>query len=814
MRTELRSVASGFARVAWFAGACALSAVGQQAPEPVADPGWPRVLAKDGNQVVIFQPQVDEWANSQLLRARMAVAVTAAGTQEKVYGAAKVEASTRTDFQNRTVLLGTRKVTELNFPGQAPERAAQLREIVMSALPPQRDLVVSLDRIIANLERTKLQEKDVAVNLEPPPILYSDKPAILVIFLGEPKFKPVEGTDLLFAANTNWDIFLEVGTGRYFLLNGESWLTTQDLQKGPWEPARQLPAGLAKLPDDPNWSEVKKHIPGTQAAAAPVVLVSQQPAELIVTDGQPAFAPIPNTKLLYVTNADNDLFLHSGEANYYFLAAGRWFRAKKLEGPWSAASKDLPADFAAIPENHAKADVLASVPHTPQAEEAVIQASIPRTATVKRNAIKLTVQYQGAPQFVAIPGTQVQFAKNTPNDVFLVGGGYYCCYQGVWFVAAAPTGPWAVCDKVPPAIYTIPPSSPKYNVTYVYVYDSQPETVTVGYTSGYTGAYVVGGAVMFGLGMWLGAELAHDWDDCHYYCGSVYFSYGCGVRYDYYHGGFYRAGYVYGPYGGAGRVAYYNPSTGTFARGAAVYGPYGSARFGEAYNPWTGNYAAHAGGSSIYGSWGRTYVETDDGWARMGHQSSPRGATAGFETSEGAKGVIHHSRITGDTGGIVKNDEGDIYAGKDGNLYRKEDGQWQKYDDGDWNDVNPPPKKGEDARQQQKQTAQDRAQGTGRDQIAQAREARTGQQTDAPRAQAANRETPRAQAVSQPSVDRSQFGQGGADFSGGGITSQLNRESYSRQRGSQRAAEFQRSGGADRPFGGGGGGGGAGRRRR
>ena len=29
--------------------------------------------------------------------------------------------------------------------------------------------------------------------------------------------------------------------------------------------------------------------------------------------------------------------------------AGRWFRAKSLDGPWTFATADLPADFAKIP---------------------------------------------------------------------------------------------------------------------------------------------------------------------------------------------------------------------------------------------------------------------------------------------------------------------------------------------------------------------------------------------------------------------------------------------------------------------------------
>ena len=46
----------------------------------------------------------------------------------------------------------------------------------------------------------------------------------------------------------------------------------------------------------------------------------------------------------------------------------------------------------------------------------------------------------------------------------------------------------------------IPPSNPTYNAKYVKVYDATPDTVTVGYTPGYTGSYVDNGTVVYGTG--------------------------------------------------------------------------------------------------------------------------------------------------------------------------------------------------------------------------------------------------------------------------------------------------------------------------
>ena len=62
-------------------------------------------------------------------------------------------------------------------------------------------------------------------------------------------------------------------------------------------------------------------------------------------------------------------------------------------------------------------------------------------------------------------------------------------------------GPWAVATNVPASIYSIPPSSPLYYVTYVQVYDATAETVVIGYTPGYMGTVVSSdGVVVYGTG--------------------------------------------------------------------------------------------------------------------------------------------------------------------------------------------------------------------------------------------------------------------------------------------------------------------------
>ncbi|HEX2973887.1 MAG TPA: hypothetical protein VHP11_16255 [Tepidisphaeraceae bacterium] len=670
--------------LALFAVPIANLALAVDAPPTPKDPGWPRTFVKAGNQVQIYPPQIDEWTNHSKIAFHAAIAVQPNGEKQPTYGVLAVKADTLVDDNSRLVLMTNLDPT-VQFPNAPPKQADQLKALIKEVLPHKDYLEVSLDRVLAYMHVDQAKPPTVQVDLNPPPIYYSDSPSILVIFAGQPQFKPVKGTQLMFAVNTNWNLLLDLTTSQYYLLNEDAWLTAPDPLKGPWTPVQALPGDFAKLPADANWEEVRKHIPALPPKTVPKVITSTTPAELIVTSGAPDYTPIVGTKLLYSSNPVMPLFMNAADASYYYLVAGRWFHAKSLNGPWSAASTNLPADFSKIPADSPVGFVLASVPKTPQAQDAVLLASIPHTATVNINEAKINVTYDGNPNFVPIQGTPMTYAINTPYDVIFANGRYYCCYQGVWFVSPAATGPWAVCTSVPAIIYTIPPTSPLYNVTYVRVYDTTPSTVVVGYTAGYTGEYVAAtGVLMFGAGMLTGALLASNENYYCYHYNPGYFSYGCGANYSYAYGGYYRAGAAYyGPYGGAGRWASYNSATGTYSRGAYQYGPHGAGYAHQAYNPFTDTYHAHAGATNGYQSWGHSVVSRGDQWAQAGHVAGPRGAAGWVETSSGKEAAGFHAAA----GAAVKTGSGDIYAGKDGNVYRRSDGQWQHYNDGGWQDV-------------------------------------------------------------------------------------------------------------------------------
>ncbi len=678
-------------------GICLTTALAVAASEavPPADPGWPRAIEKSGRQLIVHQPQIDVWKDYRELHFRCAIAVRPGSGKNETLGVLEVHAETATDLTTRVVsVISSHR--EVRFPNTTDAEAAMLQAVVEDLLPPGRILKVSLDRILAYLEPDQhpLQHA-VDLNLDPPKIFHSTKPAILVIFLGEPRLQPVEKDtmDLMFAVNTNWDVFYDTDGQKYYLLNGDTWLASANSVTGPWTSAGTLPAGLSSLPQDDNWADVRQQIPGKRDKNPPVVFVSTEPAELLLTKGEPNFSPISGTKLMRVSNTDTPLFHFLGNKQYYLLVAGRWFSAAGLGGPWVAASSNLPGDFARIPDNDPAAFVKASVPGTQNASDAILLASIPSTTAIDVSApVKVAVSYSGEPKFQGIQGTAVQYAVNSPNSVFMVDGGYYCCEQGIWFCGASANGPWTYCSRIPPAIYTIPPSHPAHNVTYVVVQSSTPTTVVYSQTAGYSGEYVAAtGVLMFGAGMIMGAMIADHHDHYYYPPYPMHYSYGCGASYSYAHGGYYRtASVAYGPYGGAGAAASYNPRTGTYQRGAYAYGPAGSASVRQAYNPYTGTRATSARVDTAYGSAGRfnAYNPTTGTAARGGYRSNDYGTVAGVQTNRGTGAAAWDTQRG--QGAVVKGKE-NVYAGKDGNVYRKDSsGNWSSNSGSGWEPVTKP----------------------------------------------------------------------------------------------------------------------------
>jgi len=742
------------------------------------DLGWPRKLEKSGGTVIAYQPQVDEWKDYTTITWREAFQMTPTGGKQVVC-AATMTGTTNVDKDKHLVLIFNIKVINTYFPSLDEATSAKMAKLFQSFVPEVVN--ISLERVVAYLPKP---ESVHPVNLknDAPFIFVNYSPAVLLAVDGEPELAPIKDTKLQFIVNTQWAVFLDTAKSQYYLLAGPRWLTAPDLH-GPWSAATVLSKDIEKLPKDPQWADLKKVIPLPAQSGAPIpkVFYSTVPAEAILFDGKPVYAKIPGTQLLYATNTDAAFFLYTPTNEYYYLAAGRWFRSKDLQGKWAFASADLPADFSKIPLSSPASAVLSSVPGTEEAKDAVLIAQIPTVMEIdpKTAAAQAKVSYSGEPQFAPIQGTSLYYATNTADKVIKVGDVYYLCLQGVWFMSPNAQGPWTTASSVPQVIYTIPPSSPVYNVTYVTQTTTSSGTVQSSYTAGYMGAFVVGvavGAVICnGTGYYYPPYIYHP-----PYGYPVYHPYpvpyGYGSYYNTANGSYGRYATAYGPYGSATRAASYNPYTGTYKSGASVSTPYGSRSAGQAYNPYAGTYAATRQGSSPTAQWGQSYVSNGNKSAYTQHYSTTQGTVASAQGSQGGK-AVGTSTAYGNTA-VGKTSSGDMYAGKDGNVYKNTGSGWQKYDNssGSWSSANTPQNQPQ-AQQQAQQKKQSYQQNP------------SGQAS----AQQAQQQRPSSPQTSSTTAQQHSQGTSQARPSGTASTQSLNSEMQNRQRGSAQAGNYQRS---------------------
>jgi hypothetical protein len=677
------------------------------------DPGWPRELSRAGAHMTYYEPQVDSWKDFTDLEFRFAFELKPPQGSPAV-GIGVVRAHTDVDVDRRTAVMSNLQVQSTRFPGADEQQARRLDALFRDFVAAQGGIVIALDRLVAATAQAQAP-KGVPLKNDPPAIFVSYRPAILLQTDGPPQYaRAGQDPGVEYVVNTNWPLFRQSAGGRYYLFNGVRWATATALQ-GPWTDVMAVPAEILKVLQDPRWADLKKaSASATRPGSSPSVFYSSVPAELIEFSGRPSYARIPGTELVYAKNTDADLFVYTRTNAWYYLAAGRWFRAASLDGPWTFATPDLPPDFAAIPPDSPAARVLASVPGTEAAKDAVLLAQIPTRALVDPRAAEkqARAEYDGPPQFRPIEGTGMHYAVNTPDRVIQVNNQYYLLEQGVWFVASSPAGPWTTAPSVPAVIYTIPPSSPVYNVTYVTQTTTTTGYVASSYTAGYFGAFVLGAAfgsvLCDGSGYWYPPYYhypPHGYPVYRPYPAT----YGVGSLYNPYTGAYGVSRGAYGPRGGATGAAAYNPYTGTYARAGSAYGPYGSRAAGAAYNPWTGAYAragaasgpygstAYAAarnpatgaaaatrqGAGVYGQWGSSVVQRGGQGAVTRHASGASGSVAAVATTGGARAVAGAGAQG--RGGAVATAGGDLYAGRDGNVYRRSGGQWQHYQDGQWN---------------------------------------------------------------------------------------------------------------------------------
>ena len=706
MKKTLLVVLSIFALVSMYATPFT-SASGQVNPNANSnggqsvDPGvgWPRKITSGDTTVLLYDPQVDKWQGNQI-SGFAAVAVETAGSQRQTYGQVFFTARATLDRSSRTVTLDGFRITRANFPTATDKSSAYL-QIIQQAEGGKVESVPQ-DKIMSDLAIAKAdRENPTELKNAAPRIIFSTKPAMLVLIDGQPVLRPVGEANLERVINTKALIVFDPSKGTYYLTLMDGWVQAPSAE-GPWTFAPNVPISVdraknklaqggqvdlltaeqQRAPQGQGQQQAQQQGQfgddqgdnqgqGAQANAGPTdqqleplservkdgtfpdIYVSTVPAELLTADGEPQFKPIPNTGLLYVANSDNQIFMDTANQKYYVLVSGRWFDGASMNGPWQyVAGNDLPSDFSKIPEGDVKASALAAVPGTPAAQEAYIENQIPETAAIDRREAQLNVEYDGQPQFKSIPGTRLRYAVNSATPVLQVGQNDFRAVQdGVWFAANNPEGPWSVATDVPPDVYSIPPSSPVHNVTYCRVYGYNDDVVYDGYTPGYYGTEVEpDGCVVYGTGWYYPPYIGSAW-----YGWPWTYGWGCGFGWSPFWGwGFgFGVGFgfpFFGPWWGPFRFGFFPRFFGFgFGFGRFGFGRFGFGRFGFGRFGFAG-----FRGFNAFGRWGhaaRFGAGAHAGWGGARGAGVGRGAALGRGGFNGRTGVNARGSMGGARGG-------------------------------------------------------------------------------------------------------------------------------------------------------------------
>lgn len=500
---------------------------------------WPlEITSKKGHVTTLYQPQLES-LKSNILEGRMAVTIKPTD-KDIIFGALWFKARLSTDTEKRTVVLEEMDIVKTHFPEMVDEEKQTKFSGLLKAEIESWNLVMSLDMILASLNETEQQlELADQIKNDAPVVYYRNSPSILMVIDGEPILKTDDESKVEYVVNTPFFIVKDPKAEQYYIKGGDFWYTSNTIL-GAWSETKKVPNKIEKFAISNN-TDVEPDSAMLSYTESPEIIVESKSAELILVNGETDYKAIKGTNLLYVENSENDIIMDINSQEHYVLLAGRWYSSKSLnDGDWKFCEPDaLPQDFSKIPEDSEMASVRVSVPNTSEAQTALLEQSIPQTATIDRKEAKVEVSYDGNPTFEKVEGTDVSYAINTDKTVLLIHNKYYCVDNAVWFVSNKATGPWEVSVVRPDEVDQIPPEAPVYNVKYTYIYDSTPDVVYVGYLPGYTYSYVYGGVVVYGTGYYY-----HPWYGAYYYPRPV--TWGYGVHYNPWTGWGFTFGVSYG----------------------------------------------------------------------------------------------------------------------------------------------------------------------------------------------------------------------------------------------------------------------------
>jgi uncharacterized membrane protein YgcG len=192
-----------------------------------------------------------------------------------------------------------------------------------------------------------------------PQIIVATAPTELIVSEGEPKYKSITGTDLLYMSNTESNVFMEITSQKYFVLLSGRWFKSASMD-GPWShvPSDKLPSDFSKIPEGSDEGSVLANVSGTEQAHEAVLdtyipqttAVKREEGTINVEyDGKPEFTVIDGTVMSYAVNTSESI-IRIGD-KYYLCHEAVWYVADNPSGPW-IVSVSVPQVIYTIPPSY------------------------------------------------------------------------------------------------------------------------------------------------------------------------------------------------------------------------------------------------------------------------------------------------------------------------------------------------------------------------------------------------------------------------------------------------------------------------------
>ena len=108
------------------------------------------------------------------------------------------------------------------------------------------------------------------LNFHPPRIVVSNEPMELMLIDGPPANVPIQGTQIEFVVNTDWDVFKSRQSGAWFILKEGHWLTSNMLNSGDWRNTTELPRDFMTLQVSSDWPSVAASMPPRKHPTRPL----------------------------------------------------------------------------------------------------------------------------------------------------------------------------------------------------------------------------------------------------------------------------------------------------------------------------------------------------------------------------------------------------------------------------------------------------------------------------------------------------------------------------------------------------------------